>query len=76
MGDLSPEDMMQYLDEVSANLNASNVILDHDNSGNLSISATTSQAMLVEVLRSTTMSGVGTTLPDKMCDFSAIKVTV
>ena len=73
---MSPEDMMQYLDEVSANLNASNVILDHDNSGNLTISATTSQAMLVEVLRSTTMSGVGTTLPDKMCDFSAIKETV
>ena len=73
---MSPEDMMQYLDEVSANLNASNVILDHDKTSNLSISATTTQAMLVEVLRSTTMSGAGTTLPDKMCDFSAIKVTV
>ena len=73
---MSPEDMMQYLDEVSANLNASNVILDHDKTSNLSISATTTQAMLVEVLRSTTMSGAGTTLPNKMCDFSAIKVTV
>ena len=79
---VSDEDL-QYLDEVSANMataasnaNMSNPpFADSSNyiSGNFS---TTTQAVMVEVLGSTVMAGIGTTPSNiTMCNFSAVKVT-
>ena len=78
---LSEEDL-QYLDEFSFNISsASNVNMSNQTSANLSNDifgnfSTTTQAVMVEVLRSTAMAGISTTPSDiAMCDFSAIKVT-
>ena len=77
---LSEEDL-QYLDEFSFNISsASNVNMSNQTSANLSNDifgnfSTTTQAVMVEVVRSTAMAGIGTTPSDMaICDFSAIKV--
>ena len=79
---LSEEDL-QYLDEISFNISSAskvNLMSNHTSaelsnnnfSGNFS---TTTQAVMVEVLRSTAIAGISTTPSDMaMCDFSAIKV--